>query len=110
MLMNGYEIDEAVERLQHAAPGAWPYAQYLSDWRDTVNDNSDGWSYWRAGSKCAEKLQQAVSRAVDSLRGAGEMPTRAEFDRALTPIKSFATRRNLPQPNLRPARAAGPSI
>jgi hypothetical protein len=48
--MNEYEIDRAVAQMEEHAPELAPYAKFLSDWKDTVNNNSDGWAYWQGGS------------------------------------------------------------
>jgi len=100
MWMNEYEIDEAARIIEHHAPELYPYAKYLSDWRDTVNGNSDGWPYWKAGSSCAAKLMELVTQATNSIRGRGEMPSESLFKKALTPIKSAATKFKLSAPEL----------
>lgn len=102
MWMNEHEIDEAVLIVKEYAPEFLPYAKFLSDWRDIINQNSDGWPYWSAGTRPSGALQELVAKLVDSIRGArGTVaPSAREFVKALTPIKSFATRKNLPVPVL----------
>nr|WP_250807071.1 hypothetical protein [Neorhizobium tomejilense] len=100
MWMNTWDIDEMVEIAESDFPEILPFARYLADWRDTVNRNSDGWSSWRAGSSCASKLMELLQQAKDTRRTGGELPPRELFIRALTPIKTLATKRNLPHPEL----------
>ena len=103
MWMNEGEIDEALDLVGHHLPEYLPYVRFLSDWRDTVNANSDGWPYWKAGTRCASTLMTLVTRATSSIRGRGDsLPSKKEFDRALTPIRSCATRHKFPAPALRP--------
>lgn len=104
MWMNEGEIDQMVEFTKYDAQEYAPYAQYLSDWRDIVNENSDGWPYWKIGAGAATKLMEALQALQDSHRFRGEAPDDAQFRKALTPIKSFATRRGLPSPELQPAQ------
>lgn len=107
MWMNEAEIDHASRIVETHAPQFFPFAKFLSDWRDTVNNNSDGWPYWKAGASCADKLMTLISKTMDSLRGDGEMPTEAEFRKSLTPIRAAATRFKLPTPELLEAPSAG---
>lgn len=101
MRMNEFEIDEALNIIGQHAPEFLPYAKFLSDWRDIINQNSDGWAYWKAGTRPARNLEDGIQRIVDSVRGRGtSVPSTRDLDRALTPIKSFATRHKLPVPTL----------
>lgn len=107
-MLNSYEIDELADLLGTYAPEIAPYAVYLRDWRDTVNANSDGWAYWRGGTRPAQKLCELLSGARGALRGHGEMPTEADLKKALSPIKAAATKNNLPAPVLtEPVAAPG---
>lgn len=99
--MNEYEIDHSVSVLSHFGSDKLRFAQYLSDWRDTVNNNSDGWPYWSAGSRAGDKLGALVKKAMDFHLGRSEnTPSEAEFMKALTPIKSAATKHKLTAPEL----------
>lgn len=108
IFMNEDEIDEALYIVKyHGFIEYLPYVKYLSDWRDIVNQNSDGWAYWKAGSQCAAKLQDLVMKLVSYIRhgstrsGPGienEPPPIKDFERALTPIKSCATRHKFAAP------------
>ncbi|WP_327210954.1 hypothetical protein [Rhizobium leguminosarum] len=75
MWMNEGEIEQMLEFTRYEAPEFAPYARYLSDWMDVVNDNSDGWAYWKAGSGAAGKLMDALQALRDLAtlrrRGAG---------------------------------------
>lgn len=109
MWMNRDDIDNMVLVGETDLPEILPFAKFLADWKDTVDENSDGWSTWRAGSKCADHLMNLLQEADSSRRGRGQVPPRELFLKAITPIKSFATQRGLPKPELveeRPAAAA----
>lgn len=109
MWMNSGDIDRMVLVGETDLPEILPFARLLADWRDIVDENSDGWSTWRTGSKCADRLMNLLQEADSSRRGRGQVPPRELFLKALTPIKSFATQRELPKPELvedRPAPAA----
>jgi hypothetical protein len=104
MWMNESEIDDTLDYMTRRAPEYAPYARYLSDWRHTVNANSDGWPYWSGGSRCANTLSALLTRVRDAGRGWSRenqpLPTHAEFRKALSPIKGTATRHKLPAPVL----------
>lgn len=100
MWLNEHEIDDAYDTLSAHAPEAAPYARYLRDWKDVVNSNSDGWAYWKSGSRPADGLGTLVKQAVDSLRGRGAMPSETDFKKSLSPIKAAATRFKLEAPTL----------
>ena len=105
MFMNEYDIERCVEVLSTRAPGIAPYARYLADWRDVVNANSDGWPYWRAGTRCADRLMGHLQSAMDTIREgrADDLPNISDLDKSLRPIKAMATRHNLTAPVLNPA-------
>ena len=113
MWMNSYEIDDMVAIARAEMTDVLPFAQYLSDWRDIVDENSDGWSSWKAGSSCAGKLMGLLDEARKTRRTGGELPPRELFVKALSPIKRLATTKHLPKPELvepvAPANA-GPRI
>lgn len=108
MKLNEHDIDMALETIRERAPHVAHFAKYLSDWKDTVNSNSDGWAYWRAGSAAADKLATLVEQTMHSLRGrGGPIPTVDQFKRSLPPIKSAATRFKLQAPTLGEPEDAG---
>lgn len=101
MWMNEHEIERALELVEERLPDVAPYARFLLDWKDVVNANSDGWPYWKPASRAAHRLMEGVSDAVDSLRDSRKSPPSADdLRRALTPIRSFATKHGLPAPTL----------
>jgi hypothetical protein len=96
--LNHYEIDNAVTRYVDD-PVLGPAARYLSDLRDLIDTNSDGWSSWIAGPKAASKLCEIIqkaNRARFDERGYTE-PTLADVRKAITPIKSMIGRWNAGQ-------------
>jgi len=112
--MSGDDIDQTRHILRTWAPDQepkyGPYIQYLSDWRDIVNRNSDGWHYWKIARNAAKKLSELATQLEEWVRSGGEAPHRLpqppkptleQFRKALTPIKSFATRHQLPAPELK---------
>jgi hypothetical protein len=108
--MNSDEVDHAIDVIAHHAPEFSPYAKYLGDWRDVINNHSDGWAYWKAGRNSASKLVTLVQSVIDvlAMRSRAEMPTEKDFLKALTPIKSMATKHNLTAPTL--DKAAAPAM
>lgn len=92
MLMNEYDIDDAVRRWSYD-PVLGPAARTLRNLRNAVNRNSDGWAYWRKPSNASKKLQELVSRG--NQRKPGDPITRDElkaaYAAALTPVKRFRT-------------------
>lgn len=94
---NEYDVDEIVAAVRRSAPDLEPYATALTEWRDIVNANSDGWSHWSGGHNAANKILGLFEGAR---HGGWVRPTPQECARAFSPIKSAATRHNLPQPTL----------
>lgn len=60
-----------------------------------VNQNSDGWPYWRPANRAAVKLQEVVNEQLQARyrtsSTARDDSDPAALKRALTPIKSFLT-------------------
>lgn len=100
MFMNEYEVDEIVDITRTHFPDIAPYAQFLHDWKETINDNSDGWAYWKAGRGAADKLATLLNGAKMSAYGRGEVPTVEQLRKSLAPIRSVATKHGLPAPEL----------
>lgn len=103
--MNEWEIEEAL-RLAKTRPSVQeflPYVQFLSDWKDVVNANSDGWPYWSGAVKVAKRLIVEVENLVHYIRYGIHAPTHLNvtvpdhkrFRSALSPIKGFATKHKL---------------
>jgi hypothetical protein len=100
MFMNEYDIDDAIHVLEEQNSPLAPYARYLGSWRDIINDNSDGWPYWKVGHHAANGLSDTLDRALRAYRTGrlDEYPSMDEVRRTLSPIKAAATRNGLPQP------------
>ena len=100
--MNEYEIERALSVFAARAPDLHPYAKLLSDWRDTVNAHSDGWAYWKGGTRPAARLMELVQAAVAKLEHGreGELPTADQMRRTLPPIRAAATRHDMPFPEM----------
>lgn len=102
MWMNEGEIDRAIDLLGSHAPDYLPYAVFLGEWRDIVNQNSDGWPYWKAGSRAAGKLMELLDQAVQAtFRSGVDYPDLEAFPKSLTPIKAAATKHGLQRPELK---------
>ena len=86
MFMNEYEIDMSVER--HADnPVLGKASLFLREFKDVINGCSDGWCYWKQPVNAAKQLMTLIQHP--------ETATEQSLKRALSPIKSFATRRNI---------------
>lgn len=82
--MNEYEVIMATETCA-SHPVLGKAARFLRAYMQQVDLNSDGWPYWNAPVKAAEKLMKLVN-------GYSE-PSEYQLMLALIPIKSFYTRR-----------------
>lgn len=100
MFMNEYEVDEILDLTKRRYPQYEPFAQYLHDWKETINNNSDGWAYWKAGRGAADKLCTLLEQVKMAELGRAELPSESLFARAMTPIKAAATRHGLQAPEL----------
>lgn len=98
MFYNEDEVRAIVARAK-AIPALRPYAIYLHQWLEIVNSHTDGWAHWRGGHKAADKLVTLLDAPTKGHLGnlTGQQPF---LNRALTPIKSAATRHKLPKPTL----------
>ena len=103
MTLNEGEIDQYLELINQNTPEYAPYIQFLSDWRDIVNDNSDGWAYWKQGRMAADRLCTLMQKVVYSLRGQGKLPPHDECKNALNPIRHMAKKNNFDIPELQSA-------
>jgi hypothetical protein len=94
MWMNEGEIEQAIERFQ-SHPVLGKGARFLGAFRDEVNNHSDGWPYWQAPAKAAEKLMTLLHGHLFAGMGAYPRlaaPTEADLKEAIAPIKAFYTR------------------
>lgn len=98
--MNEYDIDNTIDTLSRVGSPLAPYARYLGSWRDVINSNSDGWPFWKVGHQAANKLSEVLDAAMSHHRGRlSSEPSVEDARKAVTPIKSAATRHGLPQPH-----------
>ena len=80
---NEYEIAVAVARhREHPVLGR--ATRFLAAFREHVNENGDGWPYWRQSVQSAAKLMTMIQHP--------ETANEEAFKAALTPIRSFYTR------------------
>lgn len=84
--MNDFDITAAVQRYP-AATNIGKAARILDRFKFEVDNNSDGWAHWKVPVVAAEKLMQLVQGRVPD--------TDANLKSALTPIKSFMTRKGV---------------
>ncbi len=99
--MNQWEIEELANRFaKHPVLGE--AARFLNDYKDVINGNSDGWAYWSIASQAARKLVTLLEQAAQNrhlpLANQHAAATAADVKKAVVPIKSFCTRKNLPCP------------
>lgn len=98
--MNEYDIETALYRFHGpATPNRAKIAGVIDRLADWTNSHSDGWHSWPKPARAAAKAMALV----DPVTGADvEHFTRvdatdAEVRAAITPIKAFLTRQNVPQ-------------
>jgi len=91
MWMNQGEI-EMMAHNHHACPNVRKGVRLLQRLMEAVNEQSDGWAYWSAPGKAAEKL-------MDLLKGVGNLwydthgtISDADLRKAITPIRAMVTR------------------
>jgi hypothetical protein len=74
-----------------------PFALVAVQFVETINDNSDGWPYWKAGYRAAGRFLEILNTL--------SMPSRvydpttsdiAQLKKAMVPMKSLLTKHNLP--------------
>jgi hypothetical protein len=87
--MNAYEIEAAVIRIS-GPPRLAKAARFLKDFKDLIDEISDGWPYWSYGTRCSEALQGIVSNGVWPANA--EPPPAAEIDAAVRKVRSFLAR------------------
>lgn len=94
--MNEYEILRAEERFD-SHPTLGPATKTLANLMATVNRCSDGWPYWSAPVRAADKLMTLIEgdRSWEATYGDRDDVTAAQVKKAYTPIKAFLTRKGL---------------
>jgi N12 class adenine-specific DNA methylase len=81
--LNRMDIDEAVDRHKNH-PVLAKATKFLSDFRDEVDDHSDGWPHWKLPGHAAQKLMDLIQHP--------ELATEEGLRAALGPIKAFYTK------------------
>ena len=79
---------------QHACPNVRKGVLLLLRFMEAINDQSDGWAYWPAGSRAAQKLQELLKTAGNLNHGTHGTITDADLRKAITPIRSMVTRQS----------------
>lgn len=87
--MNEMDIAAAVHR-HRGHPVLARATKLLEQFKDIVNENSDGWPYWSPAPRAAKKLMELIQKP--------DTATEVAFKKALTPIKTFCTRHKLQPP------------
>jgi hypothetical protein len=92
--MNDYDIDNAFHRASRDSVKR-KAIRILINHKDIVNNNSDGWAYWKAPVQAAQKLMQLI-KGPNTI---SEVTAAECLKIALRPIKSFYTKHpQLPRP------------
>jgi hypothetical protein len=93
MWMNRWEIEEMVRKYKHD-PVLGPATKYLDDYRELIDNVSDGWPYWSYGTKCAHTLMELIHKADEQqyhhLRDPDyKAPTYKDVQKACKKIETF---------------------
>lgn len=84
LYMNDYDIMNAQQRFA-SHPVLGKAVQFLAAFKEQVDNCSDGWAHWKCPVQAANKLMELIQGKTE--------PTEANFKKAMSPIKSFMTRR-----------------
>ncbi len=90
MWMNQNDI-ECGYRNRHACPNVAKGFRLLYRLMQAVNDQSDGWAYWQAPGKAAEKLMDLLRTAGNLWYDTHGTITDAQLKAAITPIRRMVT-------------------
>jgi hypothetical protein len=91
MDMNQGDI-ETMKGNHHDCPNVRKGVHLLYRLMEAVNNQSDGWCYWAAPSKAANKLMKLLRTAGNIWHDTHGTIGDAELKAAITPIKSMVTR------------------
>jgi hypothetical protein len=91
MWMNQSEIEWAA-RQTHECPNVRKGVNLLLRLMQAVNEQSDGWAYWPAPAKAAEKLTDLLGTAGNLNHGTHGTISTADLRKAITPIRTMVTR------------------
>lgn len=93
MFMNEWDVADAVDRFKDDRTMG-PIVQTLRYFVDAVNDNSDGWCYWKPAQRAAQRLVAIVEFANKAYRDGDEIDhdsVIAAYQRGVTVLKRFRT-------------------
>ena len=99
MWMNRMDIEEAKDIFKND-PVLGPATLFLYDYQELIDDNSDGWSSWMHGTKCANDLMELIDKSLTARRRCGmwsdpdaiQKPTRKEVEAACKKVTNFVLR------------------
>jgi hypothetical protein len=91
MWMNQGEIEWAAQQ-HHECPNVRKGVHLLLRLMQAVNDQSDGWAYWPAAGKSAEKLTDLLQGVGNLQYGTHGTISDADLRKAITPIRSMVTK------------------
>lgn len=91
MWMNQSEIEWAASQ-RHECPNVRKGVHLLLRLMEAVNQQSDGWPYWKAPAQAAEKLMTLLQSVGNLQYGTHGTITAADLRKAITPIRSMVTR------------------
>ena len=102
LFMNEGDVDDAVERYRNRGIMG-DATSLLRKFVDVINENSDGWPYWKQGPQAAKRLIELIQsvdpRGKDWDWSEPELTT-ADLKKAMRPIMSFCTRHNFTCPTM----------
>lgn len=93
--MNYHDVGDAIARYaRHPVLG--PATFTLHALVKAVDENSDGWAYWRQPARAAQRLMELIGTARDYLDDRDRADaTLDRLKRAYTPLRAFKTRSGL---------------
>jgi hypothetical protein len=90
MWMNEADIEWAYQR-RHACPNVRKGVTLLYRLMTSINEQSDGWAYWTAGSRSADKLTELLKTAGNLSYGTSGTISAEALKKAITPIRRMVT-------------------
>ena len=82
--MNRMDVDEAADRYAKE-PVLGKATKFLKEFVEEVDNHSDGWPYWKAPAHAAQSLMDLIQSP--------KLATEEALAKAMSPIKSFMTKR-----------------
>lgn len=90
MYMNQHDI-ECANSCKHECPNVRRGVRLLYRLMNSINAQSDGWAYWKAGYSSANKLAELLKTAGNLSYGTTGSITSAQLKAAITPIRRMET-------------------